>query len=403
MSYDIAVELQNISKVYKIYHKPIDRLLQMLPWNKNKKLFSEFTALNDINLKINKGEVIGIVGENGAGKSTLLQIVCQTLQPSVGKVQINGKIAALLELGSGFNPEFTGRENVYMSAAIAGFTQKETENIYDSIVEFSGIKEHIDNPVKTYSSGMMLRLAFSVATSIKPDILVIDEALSVGDGAFARKSFDRIMELKESGATILFCSHSLYQVEVLCEKVMWIEKGKVRAFGEPSTVINTYQKYLDNIDIHNNKTLKEEQVLVQESLNYSSKIKKVIVTSNDNQIKNLKLISDISTLNINAIIQSDANMPAPSVAVVITDEVGRNVTSCGSFYDDFIIVFDKNQEANISISFEKIGLRKGKYYIYLFLLCEKAIHIYESIQCGTIEMTQKGAEIGIVSLPRKWK
>jgi len=396
-----AIELKNISKSYKIYQKPLDRLVQMFPWNKHKKMFEEFVALNDINLSIQKGEVIGVVGQNGAGKSTLLQIVCQTLQPSSGTIAIDGKISALLELGSGFNPEFSGRENVYMSAAIAGLSLQQTDAIYASIVEFSGIGEHIDHPVKTYSSGMMMRLAFAVATSVEPDILVIDEALSVGDGAFARKSFDRIMKLKESDCTILFCSHSLYQVEVLCQKVMWIDKGEVKAFGEPSGVINSYQKYLDNIEIQKDGDPQNIQEIEKTTLNASAKIKKAVISSDD-QTQDLQLISDVSTLKIETTIQSDPTLPTPSVAVIITDEVGRNVTSCGSYYDQQEITMN-DCEGTVCIEFPKLGLRRGRYYVYVFLLCENAVHIYESVQCGTLEMTQKGSEIGIVSLPRTWK
>ena len=397
---NVPIKLHNISKVYKIYHRPIDRLLQMLPWNKHKSLADEFWALKDVNLEVRQGEVIGVVGQNGAGKSTLLQLVCKTLEPSSGSLHVKGKVSALLELGSGFNPEFTGRENVYMSAAISGLSKGETDRKYADIVEFSGVSEHIDNPVKTYSSGMMLRLAFAVATSIEPDILVIDEALSVGDGAFARKSFDRIMSLKDAGCTILFCSHSLYQVEVLCDKVMWIDKGKIKTFGEPSGVVGRYQKYLDNINIkHNTEDLGASKDAVKSS---RAKILKAVVSSDDGQKGDLQVISDVTNIHVEISFKSDVTLPVPSVAVIVTDDVGRNITSCGSFYDKIDIKLDKNGEGKCSMTFPKLGLRKGKYYVYVFLLCEKAIHIYESIQCGSLEVTQKGSELGIVSLPREW-
>lgn len=272
MSSDIAICLKNISKKYKLYEKPIDRLWQMLPWNKDKTIGEEFWALKNIDMEIRKGEVIGLVGQNGAGKSTLLQLVCNTLQSTSGEIHVNGKIAALLELGSGFNPEFTGKENVYMSAAISGLSKEETDEKYNEIVEFSGIGDFVNTPVKNYSSGMMVRLAFAVATSVEPDILVIDEALSVGDGAFARKSFDRIMKLKDAGCTILFCSHALYQVEVLCEKVMWLDKGEVKAFGEPSGVVNMYQTYLDRVN-ENTTDENEEMSHIRAITNSHTKVK----------------------------------------------------------------------------------------------------------------------------------
>lgn len=404
MSSKKIIELKNISKVYKLYAKPIDRLLQMLPWNRNKKYAEEFWANKNINLDIYKGEVIGVVGQNGAGKSTLLQMVCKTLEPSSGSLRVDGKIAALLELGSGFNPEFTGRENVYLAGAIAGFSKIDINKKYEAIVEFSGIGEHINNPVKTYSSGMMIRLAFAVATSVEPEILVIDEALSVGDGAFARKSFDRIMELKDSGCTILFCSHSLYQVEVLCDKVMWVDGGEVKNFGEPSEVIGEYQKFLDNLSDENEAVLgveKEVADMHSNNVNSKTRIKKVEISNGKD--KELKLVSDETDLEIEIYFIADVNLPKPTIAVVISDDQQKNITSCGSSYDKVKLETDSKGEGKISLKFPKIGLRRGKYYIHVFLMCENAIHVYDAVQSNVIQVSQKGSEVGLVSLPREWK
>lgn len=395
-----AIKLENVSKIYKIYKRPIDRLLQMLPWNKNKNLAENYKALSSVDLEINKGDVIGLVGQNGAGKSTLLQLVCKTLEPSSGRIEVNGKISALLELGSGFNPEFTGRENVYMAAAIAGLSKEETDKNYNDIVEFSGIADFINNPVKTYSSGMMVRLAFAVAISVKPDILVIDEALSVGDGAFARKSFDKIMQLKDSGCTILFCSHSLYQVEVLCNKVMWLHKGDIKAFGEPSGVINLYQKFLDGL-ISNNEEI--EQSMPRMTTNSSNRIKKINITDENQQKNDLKIISDESTVNIEVLFSCDINLPKPTIGILITDDQLKNISSCGTFYDKVEPKIDEKGNGKTKLIFPKIGLRKGRYLIHVFLMCENAIHIYDGVQCGSLEVTQKGSEIGVVSLPRRWE
>ena len=204
-----AIRANQLGKEFALFEKPIDRLKQYFFMGR-RQYGRRFQALSDISFSLPKGQVLGLVGDNGAGKSTLLQIVCKTLMPTSGSVEIHGRVAALLELGAGFNSEFSGRENIYLNASVLGLTLNEINERYESIVEFSGIREFIEQPVKTYSSGMYVRLAFSVATCVDPDILVIDEALSVGDGAFARKSFDRIMELKSSGTTILFCSHSMY-------------------------------------------------------------------------------------------------------------------------------------------------------------------------------------------------
>ena len=207
MSSEVAISVRSLSKCYQMYDKPRDRLLQMVCRGR-RQYYREFWALHNLSFDVGKGEVVGIIGNNGAGKSTLLQLICGTLHPTAGSVAVQGRIAALLELGAGFNPEFSGRENVYLSATVMGLSTGEIDARYEQIVAFSGIADFINQPVKTYSSGMYVRLAFAVATSVEPDTLIIDEALSVGDGEFARKSFDRIMELKKRGSTILFCSHS---------------------------------------------------------------------------------------------------------------------------------------------------------------------------------------------------
>ena len=404
MSYSKPViELKNIEKNYKIYKRPIDMLLQMLPWNRDKKLYKDFYALKGINLDIFQGDVIGIVGQNGAGKSTLLQIVCQTLQPSSGTLRVNGRVAALLELGSGFNLEFSGRENVYMAGAIAGLSKKEIDEKYESIVSFSGIGDHIDSAVKTYSSGMMVRLAFAVATSIEPDILVIDEALSVGDGAFARKSFDRIMSLKDSGCTILFCSHSLYQVEVLCDKVMWLDCGQIQAFGEPSGVINSYQKYLDAImngKEQDGGTIAADTPRIGN--NSLTHIKSVRIFSDDGQEGDLNIVCDENDISIEVSFVADMSLPIPTLGVLITDDQLKNITSCGSFYDNVPLRVNEKGEGVARVTYPKIGLMKGRYYVHVFLMCERAIHIYDGLQCNALNVTQKGAELGVVSLPREW-
>jgi lipopolysaccharide transport system ATP-binding protein len=200
-----AIEVNGLSKCYQIYDKPSDRLKQMLMRGR-KQYFKEFWALKDVSFKIKKGETVGIIGRNGSGKSTLLQMICGTLNPTGGEVKVNGRVAALLELGAGFNPEFSGVENVYMAASLYGLTKEEVDQRFDAIATFADIGDHIHQPVKTYSSGMFARLAFSVAVHVEPDVLVVDEALAVGDARFVAKSMKRIKKLQDSGATILFVS-----------------------------------------------------------------------------------------------------------------------------------------------------------------------------------------------------
>lgn len=243
MSSEIAIKVENLSKCYHIYEKPRDRLLQML-LRGNKKYYREFWATNNLSFEIKKGETVGIVGRNGSGKSTLLQMICGTLNPTSGNIEANGRIAALLELGSGFNPEFTGRENVYLNAAVLGLDKAETDARFDDIVAFSEIIDFIDQPVKTYSSGMLVRLAFSVAIHVDPQILVVDEALSVGDELFQRKCISRIQEIKENGATILFVSHSGATITEMCDRAILIDSGELLSFDTPKIIIGQYQKLL---------------------------------------------------------------------------------------------------------------------------------------------------------------
>lgn len=239
MSSEIAIEVNNLSKCYQIYEKPQDRLLQMLSRGK-KKYFQEFWALKEISFSVNRGEAFGIVGRNGSGKSTLLQIIAGTLTPTSGTTQVNGRTAALLELGSGFNPEFTGRENVFLNGRILGLTQKEIEARYAQIVEFADIGEFIDQPVKTYSSGMFVRLAFAVQAHIDANVVIIDEALAVGDVFFRQKCYGRLEALRRAGAAILLVSHAMQEIEQYCERAILLEKGAVRFVGESSEATKRY-------------------------------------------------------------------------------------------------------------------------------------------------------------------
>ena len=244
MSSDVVIEANDLSKAFPIYSKPHHRLMQMvIPGNK-RRWYREFHALKNVGFTIRRGETVGIVGQNGSGKSTLLQIVCGIITPTAGQITVRGRIAALLELGAGFNPEFTGRENVFLNAAVLGLARDEIDRRFDDITAFAGIGEFIDQPVKTYSSGMYVRLAFAVAINVDPDILIVDEALSVGDEAFQRKCFARIEAIKEKGATILFVSHSATAVVDLCDRAMLVDQGELLVCGEPKTVVSQYQRML---------------------------------------------------------------------------------------------------------------------------------------------------------------
>ena len=243
MSSEIAIKVDHLSKCYHIYDKPSDRLLQMFTRSR-KQYYREFWALKDVSFEIKKGETVGIIGRNGSGKSTLLQMICGTLNPTIGSIQTHGRIAALLELGSGFNPEFTGRENVYMNASVLGLTNQEIDSRFDDIVAFADIGEFIGQPVKTYSSGMAVRLAFAVQAVVEPDIFVVDEALAVGDEKFQRKCFARLEDLKSRGSSILFVSHSPESIIELCDKTLLLDHGSRLMFSSAHNAIRAYQKLI---------------------------------------------------------------------------------------------------------------------------------------------------------------
>ena len=240
----LAVEIAGLGKCYHIYASPRDRLRQLTARFTRRNYFREFWALKDVSFQVPRGQTIGIVGPNGSGKSTLLQLIAGTLTPTRGTLAVHGRISALLELGSGFNPEFTGRENVYMNGAIIGFSRREIDRRFDSITSFADIGDFIDQPVKKYSSGMFVRLAFSVAVNVDPEILIVDEALAVGDIRFQARCFRRFAELQKAGKTILFVSHTIEHIVRHCSAALLFDKGVLLAQGEPRDICNQYMHLL---------------------------------------------------------------------------------------------------------------------------------------------------------------
>ena len=239
MSSDSAITVRGLGKDYRIYQRPIDRIREMYSV-RGRNYHSVFTALDDVSFDVAPGETVGIIGPNGSGKSTLLEMVCGTLTPTRGTVTVSGRLAALLELGAGFNPAFSGRENVYLNAALLGISREEVEERFEDIVEFAGIGEFVEHPVSTYSSGMYVRLAFATAVNTDPDVLIVDEALAVGDIRFQRKCFRRFQEMQKAGKTILFVTHSVDLVQAHCSHAIYLKSGEVRSKGEPKTVIQDY-------------------------------------------------------------------------------------------------------------------------------------------------------------------
>jgi lipopolysaccharide transport system ATP-binding protein len=428
-----VISLEGVGKTYKRFAKPSDRFWQAV-WPSAFRSAgqtasaeaNEFVALAPLNLQVQRGEALGLIGRNGAGKSTLLQMVCGTLNPSSGSVVVNGKIGALLELGAGFNPEFTGRENVFLAAAVMGFSGAETDALYESIVEFSGIREFIDQPVKTYSSGMYVRLAFSIATSANPDILVIDEALSVGDGAFAKKSFERIMQLKAQGTTVLFCSHSMYQVESFCDRALWLDHGQVQMQGPASKVVAAYadslreeskssssvtlasvrasgslggaSNTLDGIDTSDVSTGTNAAVLGV------ARITNIEVSVDGQTGRELEAVSLQSDVSITVQFESDPALPCPTFATGFALPDGQIFTSAYTLFDGIAIERNAQGQGQATVVFEKLPLMKGRFTVGAYLFDERALHVYDVVlQAATVNVTQAGVHQGFVQLPHRWQ
>lgn len=237
---EIAISVENVEKSFKIYKDKGFTLKERILFFKSRNAYVKNNILKGISFDIEKGDILGIIGKNGSGKSTLLKLITKIIYPDSGSIKINGKVSSLIELGAGFHPDMTGRENIYINASIYGLTKKEIDAKLDTIIKFSELEEFIDSPIRTYSSGMYMRLAFSVAINVEAEILLIDEILSVGDANFQAKCFKKMQELKDSGITIVIVSHDLHTMEKLCNKVIWIESGKIKRSGIPNEVLKEY-------------------------------------------------------------------------------------------------------------------------------------------------------------------
>jgi len=399
MSNTAAIVADGLTKTYTLYDRPTDRLKEFL-WRGRRRFGRAFCALSDVSFALGRGEVLGIVGRNGAGKSTLLQIVCGTLQPSAGTIAVNGRVAALLELGAGFNPEFTGRENVFMNAALLGVPEDEAREGFEDIVAFAGLADFIDQPAKTYSSGMYMRLAFSVATAFDPDILVVDEALSVGDGAFARKSFDRIMALKDKGASILFCSHSMYHIDALCGRALWLHQGHARMLDAAQQVVAAYSDFLAREDRSPEAVLPASTPAAPLG---SARIVRITGRAEGVDGRTLSVVSRKSTVAITVEFAADPALPCPCVGLAITNDA-ICISGTIAFAADGAVALQTDGRGFATAVFPEIALLEGKYHVDAYLACERALHVYDSAsRCISLEVVQADRLQGLVALPHRWE
>lgn len=388
MGEEIAISLKNISKCYKRYARPVDRLKEILLPGKN--YAQEFWALRDISLDVPKGETLGIIGQNGSGKSTLLQIIAGTLTPTTGEVFVNGRVSALLELGSGFNPEFTGRQNVFFNGQILGLSREEIEAKFDQIAGFAEIGDFMDHPVKTYSSGMAVRLAFAVVANTEPSILIVDEALAVGDAKFQARCMKRIRQLKEQGVTILFVSHDSGSVKMLCNSAVLMNHGRILEIGEPKEVINHYIALLSSDNNKNEVKIENEEsqeiTLIEEKNDFIKKNEETSLHRHGNKlaiIKNVTL-SDIEgeevtkletgkTFQISVLLEAKEQLSDLIVGISIRNLMGLVIYGMNTHLLN-IKLPELKQNQELTVSFQiPCYMNKGVYTITVGIHSEEGL------------------------------
>ncbi|MDB9313047.1 ABC transporter ATP-binding protein [Spirulina sp. CS-785/01] len=370
---EVVISLKNISKCFKRYHRPVDRLKELLfPGKSRAELF---WALQNIDLEVLRGQTVGVVGRNGSGKSTLLQIIAGTLTATSGTVQVNGRVSALLELGSGFNPEFTGRQNVFFNGRLLGLTRQEIEAKFDDIAKFADIGSFIDQPVKTYSSGMFVRLAFAVAINVEPDILVVDEALAVGDEAFQRQCFGKLRAIQERGGTIFFVSHAAPLVVELCNHAILLNQGNLILSGSPKEVVSQYQRLI-YAPLHRQQAICNELLSAKRNGKVSSLKGKV------NQ--NGKTRSTTLTLEENNGTQETIDYSQDFYDPTLIPKTTSNYESNGAKIENPHLTTLQNRKVNV--------IRRGQTYIYKYQV-KFSKQVY-NVRFGMMLKTLTGLELG---------
>lgn len=376
---EIAIAVDHISKVYKLYDKPMDRMVETLGLTKKKK-YREHFALSDVSFQVKKGECVGIIGTNGSGKSTILKIITGVLNPTGGTLTVNGRIQALLELGAGFNMEYTGIENIYLNGTMNGFTEQEIESRMQDILDFADIGDYVKQPVKTYSSGMFVRLAFSVAINIDPEILIVDEALSVGDVFFQAKCYHKFEEFKKMGKTIIFVSHDLSSVSKYCDRVVLLNQGVKLGEGSPKEMIDDYKRVLvGQYELPESKSesslLNDEQIQVavqkkaakqdtSKLLEYGTKeavIEQFYMT--DDRGTESKSIIKGSEFTIHMKVRFMADLPAPIFAFSIKTVKGTEITGTNTMFEKTFLESVKAGAVKDITFTQKMSLQGGEYLL----------------------------------------
>ncbi len=396
------LRVDHLGKSYKLYDSPSDRLKEILGRRDRHRVH---WALRDVSFELNRGECLGVVGDNGAGKSTLLKLITQTLRPTTGSLQREGRVTAILELGAGFHPAFTGRENLYFSGAIIGIPKPEMQRLEASIIEFSELEAAIDRPVKTYSSGMVVRLAFALVTAVIPDILIIDEALAVGDQHFQKKCAKRIQEFRQRGCAILFCSHSMYHVRKLCDQAIWLHEGGVRAIGEVEPVIADYEQYVRGLDSEPEQPPAPDAVVLHPPpvAAGAHKVRAELISVEIGELDHSQppqLLGSDLLVTVTALARQEE---PPSIAVMLERADGVGITAVGSHHDRVWPRRLDNDRWQTCLRFPDLPLYSGEYRVSAYLFDHEGVLVLDEwLQHAAFRVVYPTLEVGLVRLPHEW-
>ncbi|WP_440960900.1 ABC transporter ATP-binding protein [Paenibacillus nitricinens] len=422
MEESVVISIENVNKAFKIYHdKPLTLKEKILKLRSND--YSDFFAVKEVSLDIKKGETVALIGHNGCGKSTLLKLITKILYPDSGKITVDGRISSLIELGAGFHPDFTGRENIYTNAAIFGLSRKEIEGKLGDIISFSELGDFIDNPVRTYSSGMYMRLAFSVAINVDPEILLIDEILSVGDENFQKKCFDKIDSFKKNGATIVIVTHDLGTVEKICDRVIWLDKGQIIEQGQPDKIINLYQQHMNEkfveqrqTEFDSNEDIKKEQDITKkietnenesvpqfsEDVRWGSKEVEIIdarIINHSGEATNVIMGGKPFTIEIDYIVNSPQKKYIFGMGFYNSDNVliyGNNTEI------DKIKLENINPTGTVEFINDKCNLLSGRYKLNVAVVdgSHRALDFIKYYMDFTVVSSDRS--VGVFSVDHKW-
>jgi lipopolysaccharide transport system ATP-binding protein len=416
---DAVLKVQGLGKRYRLFASPRDRLASLLGFADRSKAH---WALRDVDFELVRGQCLGVIGDNGAGKSTLLKLLAGTLQPSHGQLTRQGRVTAILELGAGFHPDFTGRDNLVFGGSFIGLSQADMLRLSEEIIEFSELGEAIDRPVKTYSSGMVVRLAFALVTAVQPEVLIIDEALAVGDQSFQKKCVQRIETFRRNGCTILFCSHSLYHVRHLCNVALWLDAGQVKAFGETEAVLGSYETHVRARD----KALKLGSTAPVEAQTPTTGVELTGTTAESVAAPTASADGAAAIVSVhiadlgedlgngeppvlasrNLVVTVTARVPSnerPNMAVMLEQSHGVGITSVATHADGFAPVRGADKLWRATLTFTDLPLHTGEYVVSAYLFDSQGLVVYEQwYHYLHFKFVNPSLTPGLVRLPHFW-